>query len=104
VQTNLIERQFGHVRLLVVGPPHTPGDTTFLLEGDRVLFTGDVVMNNSFLAAREESSMGAWLKAFDVLDALKATAIVPAHGPVGGGSLVAANRGLMLACRRGRWN
>ena len=39
------------VRFLVVGPTHTRGDTGFFVEGDGVLFAGDVVMNNSFLAA-----------------------------------------------------
>jgi glyoxylase-like metal-dependent hydrolase (beta-lactamase superfamily II) len=83
------------VRLLVVGPTHTRGDTAFFVEEDRVLFAGDVVMNNSFLAATEITSMTAWLAAFDSLEALKPTVIVPAHGAVGDGSLVAANRALM---------
>ena len=39
------------VRCLVVGPTHTRGDTGFFVEGDGVLFAGDVVMNESFLAA-----------------------------------------------------
>ena len=41
------------VRFLVVGPTHTRGDTGFFVEGDGVLFSGDVVMNNSFLAANQ---------------------------------------------------
>ena len=39
------------VRFLVVGPTHTRGDTGFFVEGDGVLFAGDVVMNESFLSA-----------------------------------------------------
>jgi glyoxylase-like metal-dependent hydrolase (beta-lactamase superfamily II) len=85
------------VRMLVVGPTHTRGDTTFFVEGDRVLFAGDVVMNKSFLAAREESSIRAWLVAFDVLEALRPAVVVPAHGAVGDGSLIPANRALMQA-------
>jgi glyoxylase-like metal-dependent hydrolase (beta-lactamase superfamily II) len=83
------------VRLLVVGPTHTKGDTAFFVEGDNVLFAGDVVMNNSFLAATAVSSMKAWLAAFDTLEALKAQTIVPAHGEVGSGALIAANRTIM---------
>jgi glyoxylase-like metal-dependent hydrolase (beta-lactamase superfamily II) len=83
------------VRLLVVGPTHTRGDTGFFVEEDRVLFSGDVVMNNSFLAATQASSMKAWLAAFDVFEALGPRTIVPAHGAVGEGVLVAANRTLM---------
>jgi glyoxylase-like metal-dependent hydrolase (beta-lactamase superfamily II) len=85
------------VRFLVVGPTHTRGDTAFFVEGDDVLFAGDVIMNNSFLAATAVSSMKAWLAAFDALEALKPRTIVPAHGEVGPGAIIAANRGLMQA-------
>jgi glyoxylase-like metal-dependent hydrolase (beta-lactamase superfamily II) len=84
------------VRLLVVGPTHTRGDTGFFVEGDDVLFTGDVVMNNSFLAAMPVSSMQAWLSAFDKFEALRPRTIVPSHGAIGEGSLIASNRALML--------
>ena len=53
------------------------------VEGDNVLFAGDVVMNNSFLAATATSSMKAWLTAFDAFEKLRATVIVPSHGPIG---------------------
>jgi glyoxylase-like metal-dependent hydrolase (beta-lactamase superfamily II) len=85
------------VRLLVVGPTHTRGDTVFFVEGDGVLFAGDVVMNNSFLAANPGTSMKAWLAAFDTLEAMRPATIVPAHGPVGDGSLIPSNRALMQA-------
>ena len=68
------------VRFLVVGPTHTRGDTGFFVEGDGVLFSGDVVMNNSFLAATAVSSMKAWLAAFDAFEAMKPKTIVPSHG------------------------
>jgi glyoxylase-like metal-dependent hydrolase (beta-lactamase superfamily II) len=85
------------VRFLVVGPTHTKGDTAFFVEGDNVLFAGDVVMNNSFLAASPVSSMKAWLTAFDTLEALKPQTIVPAHGEVGPGTIIATNRAIMQA-------
>src|SRR4051794_24666435 len=65
------------VRFLVVGPTHTRGDTALVVEGDRVLFAGDVVMNNSFLAATPVSSMNAWLAAFEAFEAMRPTTIVP---------------------------
>jgi glyoxylase-like metal-dependent hydrolase (beta-lactamase superfamily II) len=83
------------VRFIVVGPTHTRGDTAFFVDGDNVLFAGDVVMNNSFLAASAVSSMKAWLAAFDTLEALKPQTVVPAHGEVGPGTIIAANRSLM---------
>jgi glyoxylase-like metal-dependent hydrolase (beta-lactamase superfamily II) len=83
------------VRFLVVGPTHTRGDTGFFVEGDNVLFSGDVVMHNSFLAASAVSSMNAWLKAFDTFEAQKPQTIVPAHGAVGPATIIAINRGFM---------
>lgn len=83
------------VRLLVVGPTHTRGDTTFFVEGDNVLYAGDVVMNHSFVAASPNSSVKAWLAAFDRLEALRPTTIVPAHGPIGDGTLIPGLRTIM---------
>ena len=76
------------VRLLMVGPTHTKGDTVAFVEGDGVLFAGDVVMNNSFVSANANSSIRAWLAAFDTFAAMKPTRIVPAHGDIGPGSIL----------------
>lgn len=83
------------VRFLVVGPTHTRGDTTFFVEGDDVLYAGDVVMNQSFVSASESSSIKAWLAAFDRLEVLRSRTIVPAHGPIGDGTLIPALRAIM---------
>ena len=83
------------VRFLVVGPTHTRGDTGLFVEGDDVLFSGDVVMNQSFLAAGQVTSMKAWLAAFDAFETMRPRIIVPAHGAVGDGSIIAVNRGIM---------
>lgn len=87
------------VRCLLVGPTHTRGDTGFFVEPDGVLFAGDVVMNESFVAATAASSMKAWLAAFDTFEKLAPRTIVPAHGAVGPGSLIPANRAIMQAVR-----
>ncbi len=84
-----------HVRMVVVGPTHTRGDTGFFVEEDNVLFAGDVVMNESFLAATAATSTRAWLAAFDTFEAMRPTTIVPSHGAVGTGALIAANRTVM---------
>jgi glyoxylase-like metal-dependent hydrolase (beta-lactamase superfamily II) len=76
-------------RLMVVGPTHTKGDTVVFVEGDGVLFAGDVVMNRSFVAANQNSSIKAWLAAFDRFASMKPTTIVPAHGDIGPGSILA---------------
>ena len=88
-----------HVQFLEVGPAHTRGDTVFWVEEDRVLFTGDVVMNKSFLAAGAAASMRAWLAAFDRVEALKPAVIVPSHGAAGDAALIATCREFMTAIR-----
>ena len=80
----------GGMRLVVVGPTHTRGDTGFFVEGDAVIFAGDVVMNNSFVSANQNSSMKAWLAAFDLFSSMKPATIVPAHGDVGPASMLPA--------------
>jgi glyoxylase-like metal-dependent hydrolase (beta-lactamase superfamily II) len=88
-----------HVRFVLVGPTHTRGDTGLLVVEDGVLFTGDVVMNQSFLAAGDATSMTAWLKAFDTFEAMHPSTIVPSHGAIGKGDLIAANRSVMETIR-----
>jgi glyoxylase-like metal-dependent hydrolase (beta-lactamase superfamily II) len=86
------------VRLLALGPTHTRGDTIIWVEGDRVLFAGDVVMNHAFVAfASPYSSVKAWLVDFDQLSALGARVLVPSHGMVGDAGLIGAQRTMMKA-------
>ena len=86
------------VRFLLVGPTHTKGDTGFFVEGDNVLFTGDVVMNTSFVAANAMfSSMKAWLAACDAFDAMRPKTVVPSHGAIGDGSLIPTLRTVLQA-------
>jgi glyoxylase-like metal-dependent hydrolase (beta-lactamase superfamily II) len=87
------------VRFMMVGPTHTKGDTAFFVEGDGVLFAGDVVMNNSFVSANQNSSMKAWLAAFDLFATLKPTTIVPAHGEIGPGSVLTTLQGVVKDIR-----
>jgi glyoxylase-like metal-dependent hydrolase (beta-lactamase superfamily II) len=86
------------VRLLSLGPTHTRGDTMVWVEGDRVLFAGDVVMNRTFVAlASPYSSVKAWLADFDQLEPLHPLKVVPSHGRVGDASLIADQRTIMTA-------
>ena len=88
-----------HVRLLWRGPEamHTRGDTMILVEEDRVLFTGDVVMSQRFLAAQNTSSLKTWLSVLDELTALKPLHVVPSHGKLGDVALIARDRALIQA-------
>ena len=87
------------VDMRLVGPTHTAGDTGFFVVEDGVLFTGDVVMNRSFVAAGENSSISAWLSAFDIFEAMQPRIIVPAHGEIGPGSLIEFQRTLVTGIK-----
>jgi glyoxylase-like metal-dependent hydrolase (beta-lactamase superfamily II) len=82
------------VRMLWLGgKTHSNGDTMFFVEGDNVLFAGDIVMSRRYLAfGSAQASIQAWIDTLDKLALLKATQIVPCHGNMGDGSLIALNR------------
>jgi glyoxylase-like metal-dependent hydrolase (beta-lactamase superfamily II) len=80
-------------RLFWHGGTHTNGDTMVLIEGDNVLFAGDVVMNRRFLAFNSAASnIRAWLVSLDKLEPLRPVRIVPSHGEMGDASLIEKNR------------
>jgi len=86
------------VRLMALGPTHTRGDTVAWVEGDRILFAGDIVMNKRFLAfASPYASVKTWLADFEVLDALKPARVVPSHGAMGDASLIDQQRTVLKA-------
>jgi glyoxylase-like metal-dependent hydrolase (beta-lactamase superfamily II) len=91
-----------HVRLLWRGPAtlHTRGDTMIFVEEDRVLFSGDVVMSQRFLAAQNTSSITAWIATLDELAALKPAHVVPAHGKLGDGTLITRDREFLQAVQQ----
>ena len=80
------------VRLIAMGANHTRGDTAFWIEPDGVLFSGDVVMRPQPAFASPYSSLRHWLGSLDTLEKLQPKRIVPSHGPMGDGSLIAAYR------------
>ncbi len=81
------------VRLLWYGPAHTRGDTFVLVEQDRVLFTGDGVINRFFPIFPDPDASGKnWLLILDQLDELQPRTIVPVHGEVGEASLIGVER------------
>jgi glyoxylase-like metal-dependent hydrolase (beta-lactamase superfamily II) len=81
------------VRLLWYGGTHTNGDTLIYIEGDNVLFAGDVIMNRRFLGFNSaSSSVRAWINSLDKVAPLHPSLIVPSHGEMGDGSLVEINR------------
>ena len=84
------------VRLVRLGPGHTRGDTVFFVDGDRVLFSGDLAMSRLFPAfATPQSRVGTWLAALDVLQSFGALRVVPAHGEMVDASVIGQYRGYL---------
>jgi glyoxylase-like metal-dependent hydrolase (beta-lactamase superfamily II) len=88
-----------HARLMWRGPAemHTRGDTMIFVEEDRVLFTGDVVMSQRFLAAQSTSSVATWISTLDELASLNPARVVPSHGAIGDATLIARDRTFLQA-------
>lgn len=91
----------GGVRVVAsgVGPNHTLGDTVFWVEGDRVLFTGDVVMSVFPSVSAQSADLDKWLRNLDDFEALDPAVIVPAHGRLGDVELVRDYRSYLGAVR-----
>jgi glyoxylase-like metal-dependent hydrolase (beta-lactamase superfamily II) len=86
------------VRIMRLGPGHTRGDTVVFVEGDGVLFSGDLAMKNLFPAfATLQSRSGSWLTSLDQLDALKPRTVVGAHYEMSDASVIEAYRGFLKA-------
>jgi cyclase len=79
------------VQVLNYGRAVTPGDTFLYLPGERVLITGDLLVNPiSFALSCYPSE---WLQVLEKLDALDATVMVPGHGePLRDKTLLRATR------------
>jgi glyoxylase-like metal-dependent hydrolase (beta-lactamase superfamily II) len=85
-------------RLMWYGGTHTNGDTLIFIEGDNVLFAGDVIMNQRFLGFNSaSSSVRAWISSLEKVAPLRPATIVPSHGEMGDGSLIETNRAYLQA-------
>ena len=71
------------VRIMAVGPNHTPGDTVAWIEAERVLFSGDVAMKPQPSINGDGARLTHWMETLDKLAALKPAIVVPSHGPIG---------------------
>jgi glyoxylase-like metal-dependent hydrolase (beta-lactamase superfamily II) len=83
-------------RMIVVfhpGPAHTAGDLMVWLPAERVLFAGDILVEDGMTMVVDGSST-ALLHALDLIDSLEPAAAVPGHGaiPLRPGELVAKTR------------
>jgi glyoxylase-like metal-dependent hydrolase (beta-lactamase superfamily II) len=80
------------VRLIALGPAHTAGDTAISVEGEGVVFSGDLAMRALPAFASSRSSVRQWLTSLDQLAALSPRIVVPSHGPNGDTGYIANYR------------
>ena len=90
-----------NVRLLALGSTHTRGDTMVFVEQDKVLYAGDVVMPRVPVAFSQTSSAKVWEDVLAQLTPLGATVVVPAHGDIGTGAMIAEQREAFASLRAG---
>ena len=82
--------------LMWFGPGHTRGDELIFIEPDRTLLPGDIVENKLVPAMpNDDSSPKGWLALLDKIGPLQPIHIVPDHGALGDGSLIAQERGFL---------
>jgi glyoxylase-like metal-dependent hydrolase (beta-lactamase superfamily II) len=100
----LIDLGGTRVQLMELGPAHTRGDVGFFVEGDAVVFSGDVAMStplaiNASRFTAAPSNARLWLASLERLMAFKPRHVVPAHGPLGDASMIEKHRVFMTAVR-----
>jgi cyclase len=79
------------VRLIQVGPAHTPGDAIVHVPDARLLYAGDILFVGGTPIAWA-GPIDRWIAALDRILDLDVDVIVPGHGPVSGKSEVAEMR------------
>ena len=84
-------------RLMWLGTAHTKGDEVIFVEPDSALIPGDIVQDKLVPRVnRDEGSPKSWLAVLDKLEPLKPRYIVPDHGALGDGSLIAKERAFII--------
>jgi glyoxylase-like metal-dependent hydrolase (beta-lactamase superfamily II) len=84
-------------RLMWLGGGHTKGDELIFVEPDATLISGDIVENKLVPnLPNEDSTVKGWLALVEKAEALHPRYVVPDHGNLGDGSLVAQEKAFLL--------
>jgi glyoxylase-like metal-dependent hydrolase (beta-lactamase superfamily II) len=85
-----------HVKLYAFGAAHTRGDEIVFVPEDRLILPGDVVENRiSPNVICASCSPRQWIAVLDQVAKLKPKLVVPDHGDLGDGALVAQERAFL---------
>ena len=81
------------LELTKVGPGHTRGDAVAYLPRERILFTGDLVLNRpGNFVGDPDSSPDGWVRALDELARRDVAIVIPGHGAQGTAEAIRGNR------------
>jgi glyoxylase-like metal-dependent hydrolase (beta-lactamase superfamily II) len=84
-------------RLLWFGAAHTKGDELIFVEPDSTLIPGDIVQDKLVPRVnKDEGSPKSWLAILDKIALLKPRFVIPDHGALGDGSLIAKERAFIV--------
>jgi glyoxylase-like metal-dependent hydrolase (beta-lactamase superfamily II) len=84
-------------RLFWWGPAHTQGDEMVFVVEDSVLIPGDIVQDKIVPnMPNADASVKGWLEILDRLEPLHPRLVVPDHGALGDGSLIAKEKAFLL--------
>ena len=79
------------VQMTWLGPTHTRGDTAIFVEGENVLFAGDLAMKQLFPAfSSPYGDANVWIASLDKLAAMRPKVVVGSHGGIGDAAVVSA--------------
>ena len=89
----LLSRPERHVIVRHLGPADSAGDLAVLVSEEKIIFAGDLV-ESVFLPPLFSKTIDpeGWIAALNLLDSLKAMAVVPGYGLIGPPAAVAATR------------
>lgn len=86
------------VQLSWLGPTHTSGDTAIFVEGDNVLFAGDLAMKQLLPAFASPYGDGTvWLASLDKLEAMRPKVVLGSHGGMSDAAMIVAYREVLKA-------
>lgn len=83
------------VRLIQVGPAHTPGDTLVYVPDARLLYAGDILFVGGTPIAWA-GPIDRWIAALDQILNMDVDTILPGHGPASGKPEVSAMRDYLV--------
>jgi glyoxylase-like metal-dependent hydrolase (beta-lactamase superfamily II) len=84
------------VQLTWLGPTHTRGDTAIFVEGENVLFSGDLAMKQLFPAfSSPYGDANVWIASLDKLAAMRPKVVVGSHGGIGDATVIGAYKDVL---------